>query len=259
MPQVSRDPWSSPVRAADRGDVAAVDRLLRIGADQRRPIRGQTPQQLAMRYGHVEVLRMLQRRTGCEQRLQRPPGAGPETVVLRRARPGPQWIVLALVPGAIGVVVGVALGSNSAVVAGALLSAAWAQTIVVLSRPGAARRIRESVLPGSRAHPPGTVRRRERVRRRVPGRDAPDRERRPARHRGSQARGRRRGSPASVDRTPDVRPAALPRGTDRMRNLGSSCQSSTWWCGWATSGLTARSPGTRVWRVTNRTPRPVGT
>lgn len=114
------------MRAADRGDASEVARLLGEGADQSAPQRKLTPQRLAMRRGHLDALRLLQRAGGDEQQLDRPPACGADTVVMRWYYPSAYWIILAVVPAAAGLIIGAVKGSGSAVVAGLILSAVGA-------------------------------------------------------------------------------------------------------------------------------------
>lgn len=111
------------MRAADCGDVEAVDSLLRSGADQSTPTRSRSPQRLAMRHGHIEVLRLLQHAGGDEQQLGLPVDAGADTVVLRWYYPKAYWMVLAAVPAVVGLVIGAVQRSGTAVVSGLIVSA----------------------------------------------------------------------------------------------------------------------------------------
>ena len=115
--------WTELMRAADRGDADAVDSLLRSGADQVAPRADLTPQRLAMRRGHIAVLRRLQRASGDEQQLERPASAAADAVVLRWYYPRIYWLVLAVLPAAAGLAIGVVRSSASAVVAGLIVSA----------------------------------------------------------------------------------------------------------------------------------------
>jgi hypothetical protein len=117
-----RKGWTSLMWAAEHGLLAETVDLLERGSSPDAPRRIGTPYRLAMRRGHVPVMKALRDAGAEDPVLPRPPGA-PDAIVMRMYVGALLWWWIAPIAPVVGIVVAIATQSLLALLVGLLLGA----------------------------------------------------------------------------------------------------------------------------------------